>query len=161
MVLDATTTRVSRNGVLTLIAAVAVLFAMLSMFTPATARAAEPQGAGFAAAGWTPNLQLAGPKERVHRDVSSADRAYMLSHCAPQYVCVAAGQGDGMHTIYELYYCVERNLSNFIDAGTITNNQTGKATVWLLTQSRERYSWVEPGLQKDVDWRPIWFLQVC
>jgi phage/plasmid primase-like uncharacterized protein len=160
MLLD-TTTRFSRRGLLTLLAAVAVLSAMLAMVAPASAHAAAPQNAGVTAAGWTPHLALAGFKEREHKNVDGLTRDRMLENCAGGYLCVAVGQGDGLHTVYELWYCTERSLSNFIDAGEIHNNQTGNATARLLDGSHNQRDQVNAQQQKDVDWAPIWYLKPC
>lgn len=160
MLLD-TTTRFSRRGLPALLVAVAVLVAMLTALAPAAAQATTPQNTGFTAAGWTPGLPLAGPKERVNRNVDGLTRDRMLENCAGGYLCVAVGQGDGLHTIFELWYCNERSLTNFIDAGEIHNNQTGGAVAWLLGSSHNQLDHVNAGVQKDVDWAPIWYLKPC
>ncbi|MET9954388.1 hypothetical protein ABZ135_22970 [Streptomyces sp. NPDC006339] len=42
---------------------------------------------------------------------------------------MSIGQGDGTHSIFHLYKCDTRSLSNFIDALAVRNHQTNGAQV--------------------------------
>ncbi|ATW51223.1 hypothetical protein CGZ69_28625 [Streptomyces peucetius subsp. caesius ATCC 27952] len=42
---------------------------------------------------------------------------------------MSVGQGDGKHSVFHLFKCDTRSLSNFIDALAVLNNQTGGAQV--------------------------------
>ena len=164
MVLDANTHRVSRRAVLTFVAAVTVLFSVLSMFAPA-ARAAQTSNAaraGAAVAAWIPIiLPIDFRKERVKRDLTNEQRDFVLRSCASGYLCVAAGQGDGRHTVWELWYCGERSLNSLIDAGAINNRQVGGVPARLLAINHEELDRVEANTQKDVDWFPVYYIDPC
>jgi len=165
MVVDARTPRASRRRMLTFVAAVAVLFAVLS--TNATAaRAAETKETArsdVGVAAWTPVISpIDSRKETVKRNLTTEQRNNLLNDCWSTYLCVAAGQGDGRHTVWELWYCTERSLSNMIDAGAINNRQVGSdAVARLLDQNKRERDHVDPGDSKAVDWRPIYYLRPC
>ncbi|SPF04974.1 hypothetical protein SMA5143A_5776 [Streptomyces sp. MA5143a] len=111
--------------VVTMIAALA-----LPLAAQAPAQAAPNAAAGRAA--WTPEIYPLYPGERVWlRDVTSAQRNFALRACseASGIACVSVGQGDGNHSIFHLFRCETRSLSNFIDALAVRNNQTGGAVV--------------------------------
>lgn len=97
---------------------------------PAQAAPAAPAGTAGPTA-WTPEIYPLFSGEWVRRNVSSADRNSMLALCAAAdgIACVSVGQGDGKHSIFHLYKCDTRSLSNFIDALAVRNNQTGGAQV--------------------------------
>lgn len=96
---------------------------------PAPAQAAPSVAAGTTA--WTPQIYPLFSGEWVQRDVSSADRNAWLAGCAwaDGIACVSVGQGDGKHSVFHLFKCDTRSLSNFIDALAVLNNQTGGAQV--------------------------------
>jgi hypothetical protein len=48
-----------------------------------------------------------------------------------------------------------------IDAGHINNRQFGGATARLLDQNMAQRDSVGEGTRKDVDWRPIYYLDPC
>lgn len=156
MVLDADAPHASRKRVLTFVAAFAVLFSVLSMFAPAAR-------ADVGVAAWTPVISpIDGRKETVKRNLTTDQRNRLLHDCWSGYLCVAAGQGDGRHTVWELWYCGERSLSNMIDAGAIHNSQIGvSAVARLLDQNKQERDHVDPGQEKAVDWRPIYYLRPC
>ncbi|MDX3728255.1 hypothetical protein [Streptomyces caniscabiei] len=111
--------------IVTMIAAVA-----LPLAAQAPAQAASNDAAGAAA--WTPEIYPLYAGERVWaRNVPSADRDFQLRGCswASGIACVSVGQGDGTHSIFHLFRCETRSLSNFIDALAVRNNQTGGAHV--------------------------------
>ncbi|MET9844121.1 hypothetical protein ACFZC6_38900 [Streptomyces ossamyceticus] len=111
--------------VVTMIAALA-----LPLAAQAPAQAAPNVAAGRAA--WTPEIYPLYSGERVWaRNVPSADRNAQLGWCsaASGIACVSVGQGDGNHSIFHLFRCETRSLSNFIDALAVRNNQTGGAVV--------------------------------
>lgn len=111
--------------VVTMIAALA-----LPLAAQAPAQAAPNVAAGTAA--WTPEIYPLYSGERVWaRDVSSANRNAALLACsaASGIACVSVGQGDGNHSVFHLFRCETRSLSNFIDALAVRNNQTGGAVV--------------------------------
>ncbi|MFJ6085728.1 hypothetical protein ACIQI8_30495 [Streptomyces sp. NPDC092369] len=112
--------------------------ALVPMAVQAPAQAASNGAA--AAAGWTPEIYPLFSGEFVWaRNVSSADRNAQLVACswASGIACVSVGQGDGMHSIFHLFKCDTRSLSNFVDALAVRNNQTGGAQVrfWGPTYS--------------------------
>jgi hypothetical protein len=116
----------SRKRLLTVLAAFTVLFSMMSTLTPAARAAEGSSGAGdVGVMAWTPVISplAPAPQETVKRNLTGAQRNALLNDCWPGYLCVAVGQGDGRHTVWELYYCTRRSVSNFIDAGGMTNHQ--------------------------------------
>ncbi|MEU0165463.1 hypothetical protein ABZ214_08405 [Streptomyces iakyrus] len=117
----------------TMIAAVAVV----PLAAQAPAQAAPNVATGTAA--WTPEIYPLFSGEWVKRDVSGDKRRDELIDCsrASGIACVAIGQGDGKHSIFHLFKCDTRSLSNFIDALSVRNNQTGGAEVrfWGPTYS--------------------------
>lgn len=118
--------------VVTMIAAVLVPLA-----AQAPAQAAPNVAAGTAA--WTPQIYPLLSGEWVKRDVPTDQRESELIWCsrASGIACVAVGQGDGKHSIFHLFNCDTRSLSNFVDALSVRNNQTGGAQVrfWGPTYS--------------------------
>ncbi len=114
--------------VMTMVAA-AVLVVPLSQTTAQAAQAAP--GATAESAAWTPGIYPLFSGEWVQRNVSSADRNTALALCAyaDGIACVSVGQGDGRHSIFHLFKCDTRSLSNFVDALAVRNNQTGGAQV--------------------------------
>ncbi|MFI6015622.1 hypothetical protein ACIBAG_43845 [Streptomyces sp. NPDC051243] len=114
--------------------AAAMVVAMIAAVLVPLAAQAPAQAAPNAAAGtraWTPQIYPLFSGEWVQRDVSSADRNYWLAGCAAAdgIACVSVGQGDGKHSVFHLFKCDTRSLSNFIDALAVLNNQTGGAEV--------------------------------
>lgn len=93
-------------------------------------------------AGWTPGIYPLFSGEWVKRDVSGAQRDSELLMCslASGIACVAIGQGDGKHSIFHLFKCDTRSLSNFIDALSVRNNQTGGAQVRFWGPSTPTYT---------------------
>lgn len=164
MVLDTSVSRVSRRGVRTFVATAAALFSVLSMFAP-PAQAAAPASAArgdVSVAGWTPVITpLDARKERRKPNLNGQQRDLALNECNSGYLCVAAGQGDGLHTVWELWYCGERSLTNMIDAGHINNRQFGGATARLYDQNRGLRDSIAEGTRADVHWRPIYYLDPC
>lgn len=100
---------------------------------PDGTRVTETNGAStgeMAPAAWTPNVTpIHTDRENVVRNLTTAARNTRLHNCEYRYACIAVGQGDGRHTVFELWYCDSRALSNFIDAGAIANHQASGATV--------------------------------
>ncbi|MFF4268843.1 hypothetical protein [Streptomyces sp. NPDC001536] len=85
-----------------------------------------------AANAWTPGISPMHDGEWVKRDVQGGEAAEKaLKDCARAsgIACISVGQGDGKQSIFHLYRCGTRSLSNFIDALTVINNQTGAAEV--------------------------------
>ncbi|MCC9705701.1 hypothetical protein E4N62_10800 [Streptomyces sp. MNU76] len=129
--------RISKRAaamVATMIAAVA-----LPLAAQAPAQAA-PNGATGAAA-WTPEIYPLFSGEQVWRDIPSKDRDWWLRWCseASGIACVSVGQGDGKHSVFHLFKCDTRSLSNFIDALAVRNNQTGGAVVHFWGPNHHRY----------------------
>ncbi|MEI5102992.1 hypothetical protein RB200_36210 [Streptomyces sp. PmtG] len=90
---------------------------------------------------WTPQIYPLFSGEWVQRNVSSSDRNAALVACAwaDGIACVPAGQGDGKHSVFHLFKCDTRSLSNFIDALAVLNNQTGGAQVHFWGPRYEVY----------------------
>lgn len=100
--------------------------------------------------------------ESVYRDQTTARRNSRLAACPSGYLCAAAGQGDGLHTVYYLYHCTQRSLSNFIDAGAVRNNQVGGAVAVLKNSAGSIIRTIPAdGVTKSVDWLPVYFLDPC
>ncbi|MFJ4785705.1 hypothetical protein [Streptomyces sp. NPDC088794] len=121
----------------------------------APAQAASNVAAGTA--GWTPEIYPLCSGEWAKRDVSSAQRPdELIARCwASGIACVAVGQGDGKHGIFHLFKCDTRSLSNFVDALSVRNNQTGAAQVRVgraPAQGGELRSEMVPGrVQQSLD----------
>ncbi|MEU8222613.1 hypothetical protein [Kribbella sp. NPDC048915] len=82
-------------------------------------------------AAWTPQIYPLFSGEWVRRNVASADRNAELVACslARGIACVSVGQGDGRHSVFHLFKCDTRSLSNFINALAVRNHQTNNAKV--------------------------------
>jgi len=158
--------RKSRRGVA--LASVVALGTVLAAGAPA-AGAVEPKGergartAGAEAAAWEPWMQFFGPHETVTAGASTLLRDTMLHNCATEYACVAAGEGDGDHTIFELTYCTpdDRWVSNFIGDGAVANHQTNNAKVVLKDKNKKTLRTIDAGKIERVDWDPVYFIDVC
>ena len=154
-----------------LIATLAVLFSVLSITAP-MAQAAEtkdggPSRSGAGALAWYPSLNpidTSRDVESVHRNVSTQDRNTFVDNCPSGNVCLAAGEGDGQHTVWKLYYCTRRTLSQFNGDGAIYNHQTGGASTILLDKNgRAIPGWgtITAGQKVRVTWDKVWYIDVC
>jgi hypothetical protein len=152
---------VTHKRVLTVLAAFTVLFSVLSMLTPA-AQAAEEKN-DVAAMAWTPVISPIDPgKETVKRNKTTAERNALLNDCWSGYLCVAAGQGDGRHTVWELWYCTQRTVSNFIDAGAMTNHQTGGKVAQTLDKDFLVVDRIPPDNKPHAtDIWPVYYIDPC
>jgi len=114
--------------------------ALVPLAAQAPAQAAPTVEAGTTA--WTPNIYPLLSGESVDRNISSANRNAALALCAYAngIACVSVGQGDGMHSIFHLYKCDTRTLSNFIDALAVRNHQTGEAQVHFWGPNKYIYT---------------------
>lgn len=120
--------RIGKRAAALVVTMIAALLVPLAASAPA--QAAQNVAAGTAA--WTPEIYPLYSGERVWaRDVPSANRNAALGACslASGIACVSVGQGDGNHSVFHLFRCETRSLSNFIDALAVRNNQTGGAVV--------------------------------
>ncbi|MFV2178490.1 hypothetical protein ACFHW2_21930 [Actinomadura sp. LOL_016] len=64
--------------------------------------------------------------------------------------------------MYELYFCTQRQLSHFINAGAVYNNQGGGPQIVLRHKDGSHYRTIY--LMREivsVDWGPAWFLDPC
>jgi len=115
--------------------AVAMVVAMIAALVLPLAAQAPAQAAPNVAAGptaWTPGISPLFSGEQVWaRNVPGAQRDDYLRACslASGIACVSVGQGDGKHSVFHLFRCETRSLSNFIDGLAVRNNQTGGARV--------------------------------
>ncbi|MDH6221687.1 hypothetical protein [Streptomyces pseudovenezuelae] len=142
--------RLARKGVLALVAAMLLLAAMTLMAQPSTAAGAEaaPSPASdVGVAAWTPTVSplftaSSQPAEYVFRNQTDAQRSYYLNNCPLRYLCISVGQGDGLHTVFQLYYCDGRTLGNFIDAGGATNHQTGGVRAFFVSNDGNTKGWI-------------------
>jgi hypothetical protein len=139
----------------------ALLAALIA--SASTALAAPPAQAGVLA--WTPTLTpFYSDSEFVGRHVSTEERNYWLNNCPPGDVCVAAGEGNGLHTIYFLFECPQRTLSAFKGDGAVTNTQTGHAVVVLKDQNGKAAYTIGASAKPApvrVGWDPIYYLDPC
>lgn len=121
--------RQSAKAVVTMIAATVLVVPLAAQASAQPAPDVPAETAETAA--WTPQIYPLLSGEWVKRDVSGAQRDSELITCswASGIACVAVGQGDGKHSIFHLYQCDTRTLSNFVDALSVRNNQTGGADV--------------------------------
>ncbi|MEV8376970.1 hypothetical protein AB0P21_29780 [Kribbella sp. NPDC056861] len=114
-------------------AATTVVMMIAAVLVPLAAQAPAHAAPNIVAGptAWTPQIYPLFSGEFVWRDVTSADRNSKLVACslASGIACVSVGQGDGRHSIFHLFKCDTRSLSNFIDALAVRNNQTGGAKV--------------------------------
>lgn len=157
--------RAEATQVPTTVFALIMMNALFSAGAPA-AQAAEQRGtaAGAGTLAWTPGLTPLDPyKETVKRNLTTEERNNALHDCWPGYLCVAAGQGDGRHTVYELWYCTRRTLSNFLGAGAVTNNQNGTAPAYLLNRNKIVVSTIpsDNKTRRISSWDPVWYIDVC
>ncbi|MFH9015412.1 hypothetical protein ACH4C6_29090 [Streptomyces sp. NPDC017943] len=129
---------VSRTKTRVVAMVVAMIAAVLvPLAASAPAQAAQDGTAGTTA--WTPQISPLFSGEWVRRDVPADKRNSELIACslASGIACVAVGQGDGKLSIFHLFKCDTRSLSNFVDSLFARNNQTGGAQVrfWGPTYS--------------------------
>ncbi|MET7484528.1 hypothetical protein [Streptomyces sp. NPDC005538] len=143
--------RPARKGVLALMAAALLLVVMTltaqSSTTAAAATGELPSPASdVGIAAWTPTVSPlytnSLPAEHVYRNQTNAQRSYYLNNCPRGYLCISVGQGDGLHTVFQLYYCAERTLGAFIDAGGVTNNQTGDASAFFTSADGTTWEYI-------------------
>ncbi|MGW1210926.1 hypothetical protein ACWD5F_14980 [Streptomyces sp. NPDC002499] len=109
--------------------AAATVATLIAAFLLPLAAQAPAQAAATA---WTPGISPLYSGEYVERDIpggENADKALRICAAASGIACVSVGQGDGKQSIFHLYRCGSRSLSNFIDALSVLNNQTGGAEV--------------------------------
>ncbi|QNP72094.1 hypothetical protein IAG44_23545 [Streptomyces roseirectus] len=109
--------------------AAATVGTLIAAFLLPMAAQAPAQAAANA---WTPGISPLHSGEYVERDIpggADADRALKICALASGIACVSVGQGDGKQSIFHLYRCGTRSLSNFVDALSVLNNQTGGAEV--------------------------------
>ncbi|UOZ05575.1 hypothetical protein [Amycolatopsis sp. WQ 127309] len=155
-------------------AALAALLSLSTLIAPVAqaAGSSDQQRAGAGGStsqAWSPSLtpfwpngQNGGTKEAVFPNTSTAARDRILNNCPRGFLCIADGEGDGQHTVYELFYCNERTLSNFIGRGAATNNQVGENAA-ILYQDRYLMRTIDPNnapVRLD-DWGPAYFLDPC
>ncbi|MEU5882843.1 hypothetical protein [Spirillospora sp. NPDC047279] len=161
--------RVSRKWVPIFLASFSALVAASSIEVPA-AWATEVKGErqssrpGVGAMAWYPSLTpFYADKEKKRSNLTGAQRSAALNNCPNGYLCIAAGEGDGRHTVYELYYCPQRALSDFIDAGAVVNNQTWDAWVVLERKDGSQIGGPIAPWNKivPVNWRPVWYIDPC
>jgi hypothetical protein len=134
-----------------LVAAV-LLLAVMTLTAQSSTTAAAATGGSSSAAGdvgiaaWTPTVSPlyvnSLPAEHAYRNQTNAQRSSRLNNCPRGYLCIAVGQGDGKHTVFELYYCAERTLGAFIDAGGVTNNQTGDAHAFFTSSDGSTWEYI-------------------
>ncbi|WP_416903730.1 hypothetical protein [Micromonospora echinospora] len=126
-------------------------------------RAGTSSAADVRAAAWTPVISPFYTNiEKRFPHVDTEGRNLLIDLCPSERLCVAAGEGTGLHTVYYLYYCTERSLTNFIGDGSAKNAQTDNATARLLNQNRV----IRVSLSPDpdpvrIDWDPIYYLDPC
>ncbi|WP_143263982.1 hypothetical protein [Amycolatopsis kentuckyensis] len=155
-------------------AALVALLSVSAFVTPA-AQAAGTQEQNFSGAAtgtpraWSPTLspfwpkgKNGGPKELYFPNVTTDARDAVLNDCPRGFLCIADGEGDGQHTVYVLYYCNERVLSNFIGRGAATNNQAGE-TAAILYQDHTLMRTIDANKApvRIDDWGPAYFLDPC
>ncbi|SCL25418.1 hypothetical protein GA0074694_4215 [Micromonospora inyonensis] len=144
---------------------------LISVF-PTAAPAAQATGTrgtasrttDVGATAWTPIISplYTDREERRFAHVDTDDRNLLIDLCPSGRLCVAAGEGDGRHTVFYLYYCNERSLTNFIGDGSAKNAQTGNARALLLNQNRVIQVVLNPDPDPvRVDWDPIYYIDPC
>jgi hypothetical protein len=154
------------------IATLVALFAVLSMTAPTAQAAAtkdrgRPSKSDAGALAWRPELNpldSGSDEESVHRDQSTQDRNTFVDNCPSGHLCLAAGEGDGQHTVWKLYFCTRRTLSQFNGDGAIYNNQTGSASTILLDKNKRAipgWGTILPGQKVRVTWDKVWYIDVC
>ncbi|SCL25568.1 hypothetical protein [Micromonospora inyonensis] len=153
---------------LTVAAALTALVSVFAMAAPA-AQATENTREGTTsrddvhAMAWTPVISpFYTDREKRFPHVDTDGRNLLIDLCPSGRLCVAAGEGNGLHTVYYLYYCTERSLTNFIGDGSAKNAQTGSARALLLNQNRV----IQVALDPDpdpvrIDWDPTYYIDPC
>lgn len=108
-------------------------------------------------------MQFFGPHETVTPDASTLLRDTMLHNCDSEYACLAAGEGDGEHTVFEVTYCKpdDRWVSNFIGDGAVSNHQVDNAKVVLMDKNKKTLRTIDAGKIVRVDWDPVYYIDVC
>ncbi len=152
-----------RPGVASASVVVLALVTALSAGAPA-AQAEESKAQGrTSAAAWEPWMQFFGPHETVTPDASTLLRDTMLHNCDSEYACLAAGEGDGEHTVFEVTYCKpdDRWVSNFIGDGAVANHQVNDAKVVLMDKNKKTLRTIDAGKIVRVDWDPVYYIDVC
>ncbi len=153
-----------RPGVASASVVVLALVTALSAGAPAAqAKESESQGAGAGTAAWEPWMQFFGLHETVTPDASTLLRDTMLHNCDSEYACLAAGEGDGEHTVFEVTYCRpdDRWVSNFIGDGAVSNHQVNNAKVVLMDKNKKTLRTIDAGKIVRVDWDPVYYIDVC
>ncbi|MFG2047367.1 hypothetical protein ACGFIW_08070 [Micromonospora sp. NPDC048935] len=156
---------------LTVVAAFIVLLTASSMTAPAAQatgrtgqeRLSTPVVTPMA---WVPWVEPWFPDNRELRygNQRLADRNRLINNCPDRFLCLAAGEGNGLHTVYYLYACAERSLSNFIGDGAVANSQTGNPgpRAILKRQDKSTERTIAPGPDPvRVDWDPVYYIDPC
>lgn len=119
-------------------------------------------------AAWTPNVSPlhTGSGEWVDRNLSTSARNEKLKACGALwfmegYACIAAGEGDGEHSVFYLQYCNTRSLSNFIDAGAAVNHQTGGARVHFWGSGKDLWVPANPDTIYTFNPYPYNYVDLC
>ncbi|MFI6229477.1 hypothetical protein ACIBCR_19430 [Micromonospora echinospora] len=159
--------RPTRPRALAIVAALVMLVSVFPTTTPAQAADATREGASSAAdvraTAWTPVISpFYTNLEKRFPNLDTEGRNLFIDLCPSKRLCVAAGQGDGLHTVYYLYYCTERSLTNFIGDGSAKNAQIDGATARLLNENRLIRVSLEPDPDPvRIDWDPIYYIDPC
>ncbi|WP_219470136.1 hypothetical protein [Nonomuraea rhizosphaerae] len=149
---------------------VAAFVVLVSVFSATTPAAQAGQAKGAAHANTSSAGALASPglfpfyrdTEVLIRDLSTPLRDIAINNCPSAYVCVAVGEGDGQHTVFKLYRCTERTISNFLGYGAVANSQTGNVTVRLKKQDGTKYQDIPvSSTPARVYWDPVWYIDPC
>lgn len=159
----------SRPRALTIVATLVVLFTAFPMTAPPaqaaqTTRAGAPSSADVGANAWTPRISplYTDQEERRFDHVDTGQRNLLIDICPSGRFCVAAGEGNGLHTVFYLYRCTERSLANFIGDGSAKNVQTDNATARLLNQNRVVRVTLSPDPDPvRIDWDEIYYIDPC
>ncbi|MGI5186905.1 hypothetical protein ACQEVI_02035 [Promicromonospora sp. CA-289599] len=144
--------------------AAAVLVVPLTAQAATPATPAEPT-ATVGTAAWTPQIYPLLSGEWVRRGVPTSEVDSELAICswASGIACVAVGEGDGGHSIFHLFQCDTRTLSNFVDALSVRNNQTGGAEVWFRGPNYQFHAPADGSIRTFPDWATYDFthLDIC
>ncbi len=127
---------------------------------PAVARSAATTAADHTAAAVSPGISPAAERIRFVGLFDSYD-------CPLGRACLAVWDPTRTaYKVFDLFRCGTYRLSFWHDQGTMKNNQTGGAAVWLFDGSGNPIeSSPKPPTGNDafyeVDWDPVWSVKPC
>lgn len=126
---------------------------LLGMSLAASAALAVGPGSGVASAAPAPSTS----PSVSHRYYSDAGG---IPPCATGYVCTIVAYGSGYY-VFNFYDYGTYYLSNWLNWGGITNEQTGGAAARLYNANGHQTACLPPeDITGEVNWDPIWKIKL-